>query len=101
MANEDQQLRAKIDDLQAGLAQETAHKRSLEAKLAKDAADRKKEEEVKERRHSREDQVGERDDEEGGGEGESEPEGREQHRQCQGCPIRQLFLQKGLDKERG
>ena len=56
---------------------------------------------MKERRYTRKDQVGERDDEEGGGEGESEPEGREQHRQCQGCPIRQLFLQKGLDKERG
>ena len=41
MANEDQQLRAKIDDPQASLAQEKAHKRGLEAKLANEATDRR------------------------------------------------------------
>ena len=45
--------------------------------------------------------MGEGDDEEGGGEGEGKPEGWEQHRQYQGRPIRQLVLQKGVDKEGG
>ena len=47
---------------------------------------------MEERRYrTRQDQVGEWDDEEGGGEGESKAEGWEQHRQYQGRPIRQLL----------
>ena len=57
---------------------------------------------MEERRYrTRQDQVGEWDDEEGGGEGESKAEGWEQHRQYQGRPIWQLLLQKGLEEERG
>ena len=56
---------------------------------------------MEERRYrTREDQVGDLDDEEGGGEGESKAEEWEQHHQYQGHPIWQLLLQKVFYEER-
>ena len=45
--------------------------------------------------------MGEWDEEEGGGESEGEPEGWEEQHQYQGRPLRQLLLEKGVDKEGG
>ena len=56
---------------------------------------------MEERGNTREDEVGEPDEEECGGEGEGESDRWEEHHQCQIGPMWQLFQQKGVDKEWG